>query len=207
MDSNITGQTNDEQLKLLINQINLNKNPNNNNSDLDVDFPKVIEFLPHLIGKTHLVQPKFKLSKNREATIAIGIPTIKREKTSYLLETVKSVLDAMNELEKSDALIVIMIATFDDERYIQATIESLSKEFKYELDSGLLEIIVPPNEFYPDFTKIEKDKVFNDSNDRVKWRTKQNYDFSYLMTYGQKRSKYYLQVILKIKKFKSLSQN
>ena len=113
----------------------------------------------------------------------------------------------MNELEKSDALIVIMIATFDDERYIQATIESLSKEFKYELDSGLLEIIVPPNEFYPDFTKIEKDKVFNDSNDRVKWRTKQNYDFSYLMTYGQKRSKYYLQVILKIKKFKSLSQN
>ena len=42
--------------------------------------------------------------------VNLGIPTIKREKTSYLLETLKSLFDAMNDLEKSDALIVIMIA-------------------------------------------------------------------------------------------------
>lgn len=92
--------------------MNLNSNQTNKNQiiDLDVDFPKVIEFLPHLVGRSHLIQPKFKLSKNRHASIVIGIPTIKRDKTSYLLETLKSVLDAMNDLEKSEALIVVMIA-------------------------------------------------------------------------------------------------
>ena len=66
--------------------------------------------------------------------------------------------------------------------------------FKFEADSGLLEIIVPPLEYYPDLNNVKEDVVFNDSKDRVKWRTKQNYDFSYLMTYSQKRGTYYLQV-------------
>ncbi len=36
--------------------------------------------------------------------------------------------------------------------------------------------------------------MFQDQPSRVKWRTKQNYDYSYLMTYCQKRGKYYLQI-------------
>ena len=81
-----------------------------NKSLLDLDLPKVVEFLPHLSGRVNLIQPKFKLSKGRTASIVIGVPTIKREKTSYLLETLKSLFDAMNDLEKTDALVVVMIA-------------------------------------------------------------------------------------------------
>ena len=81
-----------------------------NKSLLDLELPKVVEFLPHLAGRTNLIQPKFKLSKGRSASIVIGVPTIKREKTSYLLETLKSLFDAMNDLEKADALVVVMIA-------------------------------------------------------------------------------------------------
>lgn len=77
---------------------------------------------------------------------------------------------------------------------MQNTIESVNKAFKNEIDSGLIEIIVPPNEFYPDLGNTLTDSVFNDSAERVKWRTKQNYDFAYLMTYAQKRGRYYLQV-------------
>ena len=78
--------------------------------NIDVDLPKSVDFLPHLVGKSNLIQPKFKLSRNRFASIVIGVPTIKREKTSYLLETLKSLFDAMNDLEKTDALVVVMIA-------------------------------------------------------------------------------------------------
>ena len=161
----------------------------------EIEFPKIVEFLPHLSSKqANALQPKFKLSKNRRASIVIGIPTIKREKTSYLLETIKSLLDAMNELEKSDALIVVMIAEIDDAAFVQKTIELLTKAYKYEINSGLLDIIVPPVEFYPNLNHLSPDKVFNDSSERVRWRTKQNYDFSYLMTYAQKRGGYYLQL-------------
>jgi len=185
----------DEKVKSILMKLNLSSNDTlSKATNLDVNFPQVIEFLPHLQGKTSLVQPRFKLSRNRFASIVIGVPTIKREKTSYLLETLKSLFDAMNDLEKSDALVVVMIAEMEDQSFVQNTIENINKAFKFEADSGLLEIIVPPAEFYPDLTRIEPDKVFQDSKERVKWRTKQNYDFSYLMTYCQKRGIYYLQL-------------
>ena len=81
-----------------------------NVTSLDVEMPSIIDFLPHLMGRSDLIQPQFKLSRNRFASIVIGVPTIKREKTSYLLETLKSLFDAMNDLEKSEALVVVMIA-------------------------------------------------------------------------------------------------
>lgn len=77
---------------------------------LDVEFKDVFDLLPHLTGLSqHTIQPKFKQSKNRFGSIVIGIPTIKREKASYLLETLKSVFDAMNEVEKNEAVVVIFI--------------------------------------------------------------------------------------------------
>lgn len=88
----------------------------------------------------------------------------------------------------------LQLKKIEDLEFVQETIQFLTKVYKSEVDSGLLEIIVPPKEFYPDLDALGYDKVFNDSNQRVKWRTKQNYDFSYLMTYAQKRGSYYLQV-------------
>ncbi len=169
----------------------------NKKSNLDVEFKHIAEFLPHLNKQQNvldLIQPKFKLSKNRNAPFVIGVPTIKREKTSYLLETLKSLFDAMNDLEKTDVLVVVLIAEIEDQAFVQSTIESISKGFRFEVDSGLLEIIVPPIEYYPDLNSFGMDRVFNDSAERVKWRTKQNLDFSYLMTYAWKRGKYYLQL-------------
>ena len=161
--------------------------------NLDVEFKHIVEVLPHLNKQQNvldLIQPKFKLSKNRNAPFVIGVPTIKREKTSYLLETLKSLFDAMNDLEKTDVLVVVLIAEIEDQAFVQSTIESISKGFRFEVDSGLLEIIVPPIEYYPDLNSFGMDRVFNDSAERVKWRTKQNLDFSYLMTYAWKRGKY-----------------
>jgi hypothetical protein len=91
-------------------EMNLTLNEYNELINNDVQFPKVIEFLPHLSGKEHNIQPKFKLTKSRFAPIVLGIPTIKRNKASYLVETLKSLFDSMNDLEKNEALIVVMIS-------------------------------------------------------------------------------------------------
>lgn len=183
-------------------------------TNLDVEFKDVFDMLPHLAGKSqYSIQPKFKQSKFRFGSIVIGIPTIKREKASYLLETLKSVFDAMNEHERNEAVVVIFIPEvnskiryifqlkyfllflkLDDQSFVQTTIENINRVFSNELESGLLEIVVPPIEFYPNFNLLPQDRVFNDSKERVKWRTKQNYDFSYMMAYCQKKGIYYLQV-------------
>ena len=59
----------------------------------------------------------------------------------------------------------------------------------------MLDIVVPDPRYYPNLeTQIEEDVIFRDPKDRAKWRTKQNYDVSYLMAYAQPRGNYYLQV-------------
>ncbi|GLD72214.1 alpha-1,3-mannosyl-glycoprotein 4-beta-N-acetylglucosaminyltransferase B-like protein [Lates japonicus] len=63
--------------------------------------------------------------------------------------------------------------------------------FPKEVQSGLLEVISPSQYYYPDFTSLRE--TFGDSKDRVKWRTKQNLDFSFLMLYAQDKGTYYVQ--------------
>ena len=39
----------------------------------------------------------------------MGVPTIKRERESYLLQTLQSLLDGLNAQEKQDVLIVVFV--------------------------------------------------------------------------------------------------
>ena len=42
--------------------------------------------------------------------LAIGIPTVKRDVQTYLLDTINSVVQAMTEDEKQDVVVVVLIA-------------------------------------------------------------------------------------------------
>lgn len=44
------------------------------------------------------------------ASIVFGIPTIKRDKASYLYQTLKSLIDGLSTPEKEESLIVVFIA-------------------------------------------------------------------------------------------------
>uniref|UniRef100_A0A3B4G4T2 Zgc:154054 n=1 Tax=Pundamilia nyererei TaxID=303518 RepID=A0A3B4G4T2_9CICH len=64
--------------------------------------------------------------------------------------------------------------------------------FPKEVQSGLLEVISPSQYYYPDFASLKE--TFGDSKERVKWRTKQNLDFSFLMLYAQDKGTFYVQL-------------
>ena len=69
---------------------------------------------------------------------------------------------------------------------------NLPLRFPDALQSGLLEIIAPPASFYPDLNEVRV--TLNDPVERVKWRTKQNLDYAFLMMYAQSRGTYYVQL-------------
>uniref|UniRef100_A0A915HH91 MGAT4 conserved region domain-containing protein n=1 Tax=Romanomermis culicivorax TaxID=13658 RepID=A0A915HH91_ROMCU len=78
-------------------------------------------------------------------------------------------------------------------KFAKQLAKSLKSEFKTVVDEGLLEIIIPNPTFYPpDLDRIEP--TLGDSADRMKWRTKQNLDFAYLMMYCQNRGTFYIQL-------------
>ena len=92
----------------------------------------------------------------------------------------------------NDLLIIIFISELFDIEYVRKTTFQLEEYFNKYIENGLIEIIIPPIEFYPDFNKLKLN--LNDNKQRVQWRTKQNYDFSYLMMYSSIRGKYYIQL-------------
>lgn len=156
-------------------------------------LPSIFTYLPHLTGHPESLKPVYKLSMNRYGTsIVMGIPTIRREKIQYLAETVKSLIEGMTEEEKNICLIIVFVAEPWDEEYAFKVGEEMKDKFPQSIESGLLEVIAPPENFYPDMDHLKL--TFGDTKERVRWRTKQNLDFSFLMLYARTRGFYYVQL-------------
>ncbi|KAL4230383.1 hypothetical protein ACF0H5_010765 [Mactra antiquata] len=156
-------------------------------------LPSIFTYLPHLTGHPESLKPVFKMSKNRYgASIVMGIPTIRRENVDYLSQTVKSLIDGMTPEEQNMCLIIVFVAEPWDKPYAEEVGQRINSEFPEAVHNGLLEVISPPAEFYPDIDHLKL--TFGDNQERVRWRTKQNLDFTFLMLYARSRGFYYLQL-------------
>ncbi|XP_036158106.1 alpha-1,3-mannosyl-glycoprotein 4-beta-N-acetylglucosaminyltransferase A isoform X2 [Myotis myotis] len=154
--------------------------------------PSIYYHLPHLLQNEGSLQPAVQIGNGRTGvSIVMGIPTVKREVKSYLVETLHSLIDNLYPEEKLDCVIVVFIGETDID-YVHGVIASLEKEFSKEISSGLVEIISPPGSYYPDLTNLKT--TFGDSKERVRWRTKQNLDYCFLMMYAQEKGIYYIQL-------------
>ncbi|KAG7463427.1 hypothetical protein MATL_G00176440 [Megalops atlanticus] len=157
-----------------------------------LQVPNIYHHLPHLLNKAESLQPAVQVGQGRtKVTMVMGIPTVKRTVKSYLPETLRSLIDKLSEEEKKDCVIVVYVGETDTD-YVHSVVDGLQKEFSTEFRSGLLEVISPPATYYPDLSNLKE--TFGDSKERVRWRTKQNLDFSFLMMYAANKGVYYVQL-------------
>jgi len=163
------------------------------NWTFDLSLPSIVDTLPHL-GHVSSMEPAYLLKPGNRGFVSmtLGIPTVKRGSQSYLEQTLKSIFDNMSEADAADTLVILMIAEPHDTDHVKKVAESMATTFKSQLSSGLLEIIAPPPEFYPDMSNLRQ--TFGDPADRIQWRSKQNLDYAYLMMYAKQRSTYYVQL-------------
>uniref|UniRef100_A0A3Q0T7D8 Zgc:154054 n=1 Tax=Amphilophus citrinellus TaxID=61819 RepID=A0A3Q0T7D8_AMPCI len=147
-------------------------------------------FMPHLRKHRDSLVPNVVLGQGRRGvSIVLGIPTVKREKQSYLVNTLSSLLFSLTSSQCQDLVIIVFVAETNSD-YVNSVLTLYS--FPKEVQSGLLEVISPSQYYYPDFTTLKE--TFGDSKERVKWRTKQNLDFSFLMLYAQDKGIFYVQL-------------
>ncbi|XP_018418915.1 PREDICTED: alpha-1,3-mannosyl-glycoprotein 4-beta-N-acetylglucosaminyltransferase-like protein MGAT4D, partial [Nanorana parkeri] len=175
-------------------------------SKLPLPFTNIFMFLPHLLGHEDSLQPNVLYGHGRTGvSIVFGIPTVKRDKQSYLMDTLNSIFSEMSASEKEDCVVIVFIAEVNVQ-YVNDVANSIKDNFPREIQSGVLEIVSPPAAYYPEFSNIKE--TFGDSKERVRWRTKQNLDYSFLMLYAQPKGTYYLQleddVVAKPQFFQSL---
>ncbi|XP_074865393.1 alpha-1,3-mannosyl-glycoprotein 4-beta-N-acetylglucosaminyltransferase B isoform X2 [Carettochelys insculpta] len=155
-------------------------------------LPTIFHHLPHLLSKENSLQPAVHVGQGRTGvSIVMGIPSVKREVHSYLTDTLNSLISELTQQEKEDTVIVVMIAEMD-EQYTTGVAENIKNLFPKEIHSGLLEVISPSPHFYPDFSHLRES--FGDPKERVRWRTKQNLDYCFLMMYAQSKGVYYVQL-------------
>ncbi|KAM8748703.1 alpha-1,3-mannosyl-glycoprotein 4-beta-N-acetylglucosaminyltransferase A [Acanthopagrus schlegelii] len=157
-----------------------------------LQVPNIYHHLPHLLNNEGSLHPAVQVGLGRTGvTMVMGIPTVKRKVKSYLSETLRSLIDKLSPEEKLDCVIIVFVGETDVD-YVHSVVAVLEKEFSTELSSGLLEVISPPAAYYPDLTNLKE--TFGDSKERVKWRTKQNLDYSFLMMYAVSKGVYYVQL-------------
>ncbi|XP_033920501.1 alpha-1,3-mannosyl-glycoprotein 4-beta-N-acetylglucosaminyltransferase-like protein MGAT4D isoform X1 [Melopsittacus undulatus] len=159
---------------------------------LPVHLINIYYYLPHLRDYEDAVFPNVIFGQQRTGvSLVMGIPTVKREKKHYLISTLHSLLYELSEEEKNDCMIIVFIAEVNAE-YVNSVAQSVKTSFPREIQSGVLEVISPPASYYPDLSNLKQ--MFGDPEDRVRWRTKQNLDYSFLMLYAQPKGRFYLQL-------------
>uniref|UniRef100_A0A8C5N5M6 Alpha-1,3-mannosyl-glycoprotein 4-beta-N-acetylglucosaminyltransferase A n=1 Tax=Gouania willdenowi TaxID=441366 RepID=A0A8C5N5M6_GOUWI len=145
-----------------------------------LQVPNIYHHMPHLLNNENSLHPAVQVGLGRTGvTMVMGIPTVKRKVKSYLSETLRSLIDKLSPEEKLDCVIIVFVG-------------EVRVVYKLTVISGLLEVISPPAAYYPDLTNLKE--TFGDSRERVRWRTKQNLDYSFLMMYAVSKGVYYVQL-------------
>lgn len=155
-----------------------------------ISFPGPAQFLDHL-PHDFSYSPLVDLGPEIiDVDYLLGIPTVKRELHSYLLETVESVLQGTSSFDGRFALVIYV--GDDNEEAVKQIYSDISEKFP----NKPIKVISPPAEYYPNWAEIDENNInsFGDGADRIKWRRKQNLDYLFLWSYSIGRSRYFIQL-------------
>ena len=106
-----------------------------------------------------------------------------------MLQTIQSLIDNTNDVDKKDISIVVFLADIDESPKSTAKAELTQNVRKY-IDEGLLTVIEAYPEFYPPLNNIKE--KYGDSDSRRTWRSKENVDATFVMCYCKDLSQYYI---------------
>ncbi|XP_046545868.1 alpha-1,3-mannosyl-glycoprotein 4-beta-N-acetylglucosaminyltransferase C-like [Haliotis rubra] len=123
--------------------------------------------------------------------LTIGLPTTRRPNASYVIETLRSLVGHTTDEDKNNTTIVIFLSD-RNATYAEEFAQNVILWFPTELENGFIHVVRAPDAYYPSLKNLKK--TYGDDMERVKWRSKQNLDYAFLMHYSQPLSEYYLQL-------------
>ncbi|KAM9511639.1 alpha-1,3-mannosyl-glycoprotein 4-beta-N-acetylglucosaminyltransferase B-like isoform 2-T2 [Salvelinus alpinus] len=132
-----------------------------NLSLLSSRLPNAYLYLPHLRDHPDSLIPNVVLGQGRTGvSLVLGIPTVKRQKQSYLVSTLNSLLYDLSPSERNDTVIIIFVAETDTE-YVNSVAELLEKKWrtKQNLDYSFLMLYAQEKGTY--YVQLEDDIVAN----------------------------------------------
>mmetsp|Transcript_313 Transcript_313/g.1342 ORF Transcript_313/g.1342 Transcript_313/m.1342 type:complete len:665 (+) Transcript_313:200-2194(+) len=131
---------------------------------------------------------------------SIGFGSVKRKK-DYILETVGTMLGLSGDMSKSiltaqEREMVVLVAHLSDfdMDWVRSVSNKLRTDYADLVSSGRFHVVHAPQEMYPLLEVCPPLCTYKDEPLRVKWRSKQNLDYAFLMHYSAPLAPYYLQI-------------
>uniref|UniRef100_UPI00358F2844 alpha-1,3-mannosyl-glycoprotein 4-beta-N-acetylglucosaminyltransferase C-like isoform X1 n=2 Tax=Myxine glutinosa TaxID=7769 RepID=UPI00358F2844 len=174
------GETQQQRLakEILMKQLHSGRNGWSFRNLTDANLPLNITY-EHLAG---FLLPRKKF-------LAVGMSSIHRRKGSYLMPTLSSVFEQLSNEELADIVVVVHLAD-DNVEWCRETTAAVASKFAPHVLRGRLLIIHAPHSAYPPLRGLKRN--FNDPQDRVTFRSKQNVDYAFLMNFCANISTFYL---------------
>nr|XP_002122995.1 alpha-1,3-mannosyl-glycoprotein 4-beta-N-acetylglucosaminyltransferase A-like [Ciona intestinalis] len=138
-------------------------------------------YADHLLDDQRV--PLFRMGQvKRKPTVAVGIPSITRNGATYLLETLGSMLENLTPEQRNLCVFIIYLADQNITNNFEAATKELYSRYNDEFNAGIVEVIGPPEYLMPDW-ESHVEANLGDKIDRARWRSKQNLDEQFLMSY------------------------
>ncbi|NXF13654.1 MGT4C acetylglucosaminyltransferase, partial [Smithornis capensis] len=123
--------------------------------------------------------------------LAVGLASVQRPRGFYLLDTLQSLFSQSTEEELQEMVVVVHLADADPSWNVRVAI-SVAQKFAHQILLGRLLLIHAPHELYPTLEGLKRN--FNDPEERVRFRSKQNVDYAFLLAFAANLSSYYLMI-------------
>jgi len=137
------------------------------------------EPLQHSMGNPQWNPGPYKGSQG--LNFVIGISSIARER-DYVADTLRSIMSAMSPSEKHSVKIIIMNGNVPPGAH--AALKEVAQTYRAEIKEGLIKIITNPDPVKGHLQLVDRSKLtlrWQDSVDRVLWRSKQVLDVAFLL--------------------------
>ncbi|NWI13122.1 MGT4C acetylglucosaminyltransferase, partial [Crypturellus soui] len=128
---------------------------------------------------------------SRKKFLAVGLASVRRPRGYYLQATLQSVFEQSTEEELQDMVVVVHLADADP-GWNARVAAGVARRFPQRLLQGQLLLIHAPHEFYPPLDGLKRN--YNDPEERVRFRSKQNVDYAFLLAFAANLSTYYLMI-------------
>lgn len=133
--------------------------------------------------------------------LCVGFSTVSRKK-DYVLDTVGVMLGLKEDAEKGSVItpaeraMVVTVAHLADfnTQWVQRISDKLQADYSGLVDEGQFHVIHAPEDRYPPLDFCPPFCSYKDEPKRVRWRSKQNIDYAFLMYYAAPLAPYYLQI-------------
>ncbi|KAM9217495.1 LOW QUALITY PROTEIN: alpha-1,6-mannosyl-glycoprotein 4-beta-N-acetylglucosaminyltransferase-like [Leptosomus discolor] len=127
----------------------------------------------------------------RKKFLAVGLASVRRPRGYYLPATLQSLFKQSTEEELQEMVVVVHLADADP-TWNTHVAANIARKFAHHILLGRLLLIHAPQEFYPTLEGLKRN--YNDPEEWVKFRSKQNVDYAFLFAFTANLSSYYLMI-------------